>query len=119
VFGGFVLSKGRVLLTGAMIVAISFAGCSTQARIADIVKDPGHYAGKDVSIEGDVSESFSALGNGIFQMDDGSGRIWVYSQNFGTPGNGSKIVVTGRVEQGFALGGRSFGVILRQTQDRH
>jgi hypothetical protein len=29
-------------------------------------------AGKDVSIEGDVSESFSALGNGIFQMDDGS-----------------------------------------------
>jgi hypothetical protein len=45
--------------------------------------------------------------------------MWVYSQNFGTPGNGSKIVVTGRVEQGFALGGRSFGVILRQTQDRH
>jgi hypothetical protein len=74
----------------AMIAAISFAGCSTQTRIADIVKDPGHYAGKDVSIEGDVSESFSALGNGVFQMDDGSGRMWVYSQNFGTPGNGSR-----------------------------
>jgi hypothetical protein len=30
-------------------------------QIADIAKDPGHYAGKDVSIEGGVSESFSAL----------------------------------------------------------
>jgi RecJ-like exonuclease len=88
-------------------------------QIADIAKDPGHYAGKDVSIEGDVSESFSALGNGVFQIDDGSGRMWGYSQNFGTPGNGSKRVVTGRVEQSFALGGRSFGIILRQTQDRH
>jgi hypothetical protein len=27
--------------------------------------------------------------------------------------------VTGRVEQGFAFGGRSFGVILRQTKSRH
>jgi hypothetical protein len=43
----------------------------------------------------------------------------VYSQNFGVPENGSKVAVTGRVEQGFVLGGRSFGVILRQTQDRH
>jgi hypothetical protein len=45
--------------------------------------------------------------------------MWICSQNFGVPGNGSKVIVTGRVEQGFALGGRSFGVILRQTQDRH
>ncbi|MGZ4870296.1 MAG: hypothetical protein ACXV5R_10810 [Candidatus Angelobacter sp.] len=113
------LNKGRLLLAGALIAAISFAGCSTQTKIADITKDPGRYAGKDVSIEGDVSESFSALGNGFFQIDDGGGRMWVYSQNFGVPGNGSKVVITGRVEQGFAAGGRSFGVILRQTQDRH
>ena len=44
--------------------------------------------------------------------------MWVYSQNFGVPGNGNKVAVTGRVEQGFAFGGRSFGVILRQTQSR-
>jgi hypothetical protein len=39
--------------------------------------------------------------------------MWVYSQNFGIPGNGNNVAVTGRVQQGFALGGRSFGVILR------
>ena len=77
------------------------------------------YAGNDVTIRGTVSGAFSALGNGIFQIDDGTGSIWVYSQNFGVPGNGDKVSVTGRVEQGIAVGGRSFGVILRQTEGRN
>ncbi len=104
----FVLTAGMLLLTG----------CPT-ARIADINHDPGRFSGKNVSIHGTVSDSFGALGNGVFQVDDGSGRIWVFSQNYGVPGSGSKVSVTGRVEQGFAFGGRSFGVILRQTEARH
>jgi hypothetical protein len=111
--------KSSVLLAAALIAAALLTGCSTHTKIADIIRDPGNFAGKDVTIAGNVSESFSALGNGFFQIDDGSGSMWVYSQNFGVPGNGSKVVITGRIEQGFAFGGRSFGVILRQTQDRH
>ena len=95
------------------------AGCPTQASIADINRDPGRFAGKDVAIRGTVSEAFGALGNGVFQVDDGSGRMWVYSQNYGVPGNGNRITVIGRIEQGFAFGGRNFGVILRQTEARH
>jgi hypothetical protein len=87
--------------------------------IADINRDPGRFAGKEVTIAGNVSDSFGALGNGVFQLDDGTGRMWVYSQNFGVPGSGQKVAVKGRVEQGFAVGGRSFGVILRQTESRH
>jgi hypothetical protein len=59
------------------------------------------------------------MGNGVFQVDDGTGRIWVFSQNFGVPGNGAKVAVTGRVEQGFSFGGKSYGVIVRETQQRH
>jgi hypothetical protein len=116
-----VLSRsGRVILAVAGIAAMVFiVGCPTQASIANISKDPGHYAGKDVRIEGTVADSFAALGNGVFQIDDGTGRMWVYSQNFGVPGNGNKVEVIGRVEQGFAVGGRSFGVILRETEARH
>jgi hypothetical protein len=55
----------------------------------------------------------------MFQVDDGSGSMWVYSQNYGVPGNGSKVAVTGRLSQGFSFGGRSFAIILRQTQARH
>jgi hypothetical protein len=103
----FVLTAGMLLLTGC-----------PATKIADINNDPGRFSGKSVSIQGTVSDSFGALGNGVFQIDDGSGRIWVFSQNYGVPGNGAKVSVTGRVEQGFALGGRNFGVILRQTEAR-
>jgi hypothetical protein len=105
----FALAAGMLLL----------AGCPTEASIAEINRDPGRFAGKDVSIHGTVSDAFGALGNGVFQIDDGSGRMWVYSQNFGVPGNGVKISVVGRIEQGFAFGGRNFGVILRQTEAHH
>jgi hypothetical protein len=116
-----VLSRfGGVIPAIAVIAAMLFiVGCPTQASIADINKDPGRYVGKDVSIHGTASDSFGALGNGVFQIDDGTGRMWVYSQNFGVPGNGSKVAVIGHVEQGFAFGGRSFGVILRETEAWH
>jgi hypothetical protein len=116
-----VLSRfGRVILSVAVIATMLFiVGCPTQTSIADINKDPGRYAGKDVSIHGTASDSFGALGNGVFQIDDGTGRMWVYSQNFGVPGNGGKVEVIGRIEQGFAVGGRSFGVILRETEAWH
>src|SRR5882762_7124845 len=115
-----VFSKfGKSVLAVALIVTIFMvAGCTTHASIADITKDPGHYAGKDVSIRGTVSGSFSALGNGIFQIDDGTGSLWVYSQNFGVPGNGNNVKVVGRVEQGVSLAGRNFGLVLRQTEAR-
>jgi hypothetical protein len=94
-------------------------GCTTHAAIADINKDPGRYSTKDIAIRGTVSGAFAAMGTGVFQMDDGSGRIWVYSQNFGVPGNGENVSVVGRVEQGFAFGGRNYGVILRETEARN
>jgi len=117
----FVLRKfsRTVLALAALAALLVIVGCPTHSSIADINKDPGRYANKDVSIHGTVSEAFGALGNGVFQIDDGTGRMWVYSQNFGIPGNGNEISVTGRVQQGFAVGGRNFGVILRQTEARN
>jgi len=108
-----------ILATVTIAAMFLILGCPTQTSIADINRDPGRFAGKEVSIHGRVADSFGALGNGVFQIDDGTGSMWVYSQNFGVPGNGSKVAVTGRIEQGFAFGGRSFGVILRETEARH
>lgn len=110
----------RIALTLIFAVyMLTLVGCPPRTTIADINRDPGKYAGKEVTIGGQVSDSFGALGNGLFQIDDGTGRMWVFSQNFGVPGNGNKVSVTGRVEQGFSFGGRAFGVILRETQRRH
>ncbi len=101
-----------------VIAMLLLTGCPT-AKISDIEKDPSKYANKDVTISGHVATSYGALGTGMFQIDDGSGTMWVYSQNYGVPGNGNKVAVTGRISQGFSFGGRSFAIILKQTQPRH
>jgi hypothetical protein len=98
---------------------LCLVGCPTRTSISDINKDPGRYAGKEVTIAGRASNSFGAMGNGIFEVDDGSGHMWVYSQSFGVPSDGSKVAVTGKVEQGFSFGKRSFAVILKETKERH
>lgn len=112
--------KSRIVLAALpVLVTLFLAGCPTRTSIADINRDPGRYSGKEVTIAGRVSDSMGALGTGAFQVDDGTGRMWVISENYGVPGNDAKVSVTGRIQQGFSFGGRSFGVILRETQPRH
>lgn len=112
--------RTRILFAGLLITAtLILAGCPTRTSIANINSDPGRYAGKEVTIAGRVAGSFGALGTGVFQVDDGTGTMWVYSQNYGVPGREARVAVTGRVEQGVTFGGRNFATILRETRRRH
>lgn len=114
------MKQKRILAALCLAAAVvSLVGCPQQTSIADINKDPAHYAGRDVTIAGHTTNSFGALGNGVFEIDDGTGRMWVFSQSYGVPSNGSKVAVTGRIEQGFSFGGRSFAVIMKETKARH
>jgi uncharacterized lipoprotein NlpE involved in copper resistance len=113
------LSMKRKSIVILLLSTVFLLGCPNRAKIADINRDPGKYQGKEISIAGKVSDAFGALGTGVFQVDDGTGRLWVFSQNYGVPGSGAKVAVTGRLEQGFSFGGRSFALALRQTQARH
>ena len=112
--------RQRVLLAFlALAMILGLTGCPGTTSIADINKDPGHYAGREITIAGHTTNAFGALGNGVFEVDDGSGKMWVYSPSFGVPSDGTKVAVTGTLQQGFAFGGRSFAVILKQTKARH
>ncbi|MFY9562224.1 MAG: hypothetical protein WAQ52_18490 [Terriglobales bacterium] len=102
-----------------IMMTLLLAGCPPRVSIADLNRDPGRYANRDVSVAGNVSNSFGALGTGVYEIDDGTGTIWVYSQNYGVPATGAKVAVTGRVSQGFSFDGRSFAVVLRETESRH
>jgi hypothetical protein len=106
----FVLSLafGILLLTG----------CPPRVSIAKITRDPGRYAGKEVTVAGRVVDSYGALGRGAFQVDDGTGAIWVVAGHYGVPEAGAKLAVTGRIEQGFTFVGRNFATILRETERR-
>ena len=102
-----------------MAATLVLAGCPTRTSIEKINRDPGRYAGREVAIGGRVSNSFGLLGSGVFQVEDGTGQIWVFSQRYGVPSNGAKVGVRGTVSQGFSFGGRSFAVILKETERRH
>lgn len=110
----------RISAAVLLIAATLFlAGCPQRTSIESINRDPGRYAGKEVAIAGRVTTSFGAMGTGVFQVEDGTGRMWVFSERYGVPGRGARLAVVGRIEQGFSFGGRSFATILRETERRH
>jgi hypothetical protein len=111
------MCKGLPLLSLAAVMLL-LAACDI-VKIADINHDPGRYYGKEINISGQVANSFGVVGHGVFQVDDGSGRIWVLSEGFGVPNDGARCTVKGIVQQGVTFYGRSFGNSLRQTQRRH
>jgi len=102
-------------IAGAVLL---IAGCPSRIDIARIKSDPGRFAGKEITVAGRVVNSVGAMGRGVFEIDDGTGTMWIFSEQYGIPGSDAKVAVTGRVAEGFSFGGRNFAVILRETQPR-
>jgi hypothetical protein len=104
------MAPAAVLLTAVFLLT----ACPSQTTISSINADPGRYRGKEVAIIGNVTDSYGVLGNGAYEVDDGTGRIWVATRR-GVPSKGSRVGVKGRVLNGFQWGGRSFGTVLEET----
>ena len=112
--------RSRILAAVVVAVgALCLAGCPQRTSIERINRDPGRFAGKEVTIAGQVSNSFGAMGSGVFEVDDGTGHLWVFSDRWGIPGRGYGLAVTGIIQQGFSFGGRNFATVLRETRRRH
>src|SRR5258708_33544847 len=94
------LSFTLLIVAGSLILA----ACPTRTSIERINRDPGRYVGKEVAIAGHVTTSFGALGTGGFEVDDGTGRMWVFSESYRVPGNGGKVGGSGRIAQGVRFG---------------
>ncbi len=111
---------GKYLATALLVVGtILLAACPQRTTIARIDRDPGRFAGKEVTIAGHVRNSYGAMGTGVFELEDETGHMWVFSERYGIPGRDARLAVTGRIEQGFSFGGRNFAVVLRETERRH
>ena len=54
------------------------------------------------------------LGVGIYQINDGTGNIWVKPSGK-IPFKGDRVTVTGKIKVGVSISGRSFGVILFES----
>ena len=110
--------KHRICFWSLLLIGtVFFTACPNRETISKINADPGRYQGKEVGIAGTVSDSYGILGTGAYELDDGTGSIWVVTRH-GVPSRGSKVGAKGRVRTGFSLGGRSFGTVLEESDRR-
>lgn len=98
-----------LLAAGAMLLT----ACS-ETTISKINADPARYKNKEVGVVGRVTDSYGVMGTGAYELDDGTGRIWVATTR-GVPSKGSRVAVKGRVHTSFAIAGRSFGTVLEEN----
>lgn len=99
------------VLLGVAFVAMS--GCSRTIRIRDLLDRPQEYDGKTVQVEGTVTQSAGVLGTGAFEIDDGTGKIYVVARGGGVPREGAKTKAKGRFESVFNLLGRTLAAIVQ------
>lgn len=99
------------LLLGIVLVGLN--ACSRTIRIRDLLDRPQEYDGKTVQVEGTVTQSAGVLGTGAFEIDDGTGKIFVIAQGQGVPREGAKTKAKGRFESVFSFLGRSMAAIVQ------
>jgi len=104
----------RFLLT-VSLVALCACAAYAKTTINKINADPSRYQNKKVTIEGTVTDSYGAWREGAYEIDDGTGRIWVVASDRIVPAKGAHIEVKGHIYTGFVIGGHNMGTVLQET----
>lgn len=112
-----------VLVGVIAMVALFVAGCKDNDRtmISSILERPDKYVDRNVYIGGEVTRTYSVdlviAEAGAYQLDDGSGKIWVITRT-GVPREGAKVGLKGRVDSGIKIGREVFGAVVREEERR-
>ena len=89
-----------LLAAGAALAGV---GCA-HMTVNKLMAQPARYHNQEVGLKGHVVKSVGILGHGVYQLDDGTGTIWVYSKQ-GMPRQGAQVKVWGKVKDVVDLGG--------------
>jgi hypothetical protein len=82
-------------------------------HISDLLDEPQKYEGRTVRVGGTVTKSAGLLGTGAYEIDDGTGKIYVIVKGQGVPREGAKTKTRGRFEPVFSILGRSMAAIVQ------
>jgi hypothetical protein len=116
------LTRRNLLIVCFVIACAAAPVALAKTSINKINGDPSRYSNKKVTIEGTVTDSYGVLGNGAYELDDGTGRIWVIAER-AVPARGSRVEAKGHVITGFVYHGRNLAAALRESdrkaKDKH
>jgi len=95
---------GRLGLA-ALVVFLLAAGCKGDTiPIRELLDNAQSYDDKTVQVAGTVKSAAGALGYGVYQVDDGTGKIMVVTESRGAPAQGAEIGVQGTFHTAFTIG---------------
>jgi len=100
-----------------LIMGLSLVACD-KVKIGDITSDPGRYLNKEVGVVGTVTQSIGAFGRGVYQVDDGTGRLWVFSNGRGVPSKGAKVGVKGHIMPTVTFLGINYATVMQESNRR-
>jgi aspartyl/asparaginyl-tRNA synthetase len=100
----------------SFIVVLSIASCGIgTTKIVDITGHPRDYAGKEVTVSGEVTETFSLFVVRYFILRDTTGEITVVTDR-PLPAKGKKIKVKGVVKEAVSIGTKTSLVLVEGTE---
>jgi hypothetical protein len=99
---------------------MGLSGCNQLARmgvgvteIQEVVADPS--ARDTVTVKGKVVNQVGLFGQGVYELQDSTGTVWVVTKT-GLPAIDSTVIVKGQPQEGLSLGGQNFGVTIREAE---
>ena len=106
------------------VVGILATGCPDRTSIGEIEHNPSKHINKEVVVAGVVKDSYGVslpgtnIRGGIYKVDDGTGSIWVITENT-VPAKGSEVIVKGTVGNGVSWNGRNYGLGMHEDSRKY
>lgn len=107
-------STSKRFLFIALFISLLSATAFAKTTINKINADPSRYHNKKVTIKGTVTDSYGVLGQGTYEIDDGTGKIWVIADRT-VPARGARVETKGYVYTGFVFSGRNMGTVIKES----
>ena len=118
------MARTKNFVLGLVVAAAAMSGaCASMGSrsISEVQANPGKFHDKTVTVEGVVTTSFGIplVPFKVFRVSDGSSEMLVISDNDRIPGKNARVRVRGEVQEFALLGGRSFGLHLREKSIKY
>ena len=118
------MARTKNFVLGLMVAAAAMSGACASVgsrSISEVQTNPGKFHDKTVTVEGVVTTSFGIplVPFKVFRVSDGSAEMLVISDEDRIPGKNARVRVRGEVQEFALLGGRSFGLHLREKSIKY
>src|SRR6266516_416075 len=111
-------SSRTLHLAAAVSLVLLLAGCKASelqvTSIKTLLDDPSRFDKQTVRIVGDVTRSLGILGYGAYEVDDGTGKIPVVTQDNGAPRTGARVGIEGEFRSAYTLGSTTAAAIVEK-----